>query len=468
MIAGIDLGTSSVKILCIDQGHTVGRAQAVYDSSMNRPVTEQWAESICRAFGQLKNKDKITAIGLSSQVGTYIVNGKEVLSWQEPVGKAELKEIRDSFSKETFVQEISMNHPDILSYPMPRILWLQKKYAGREHIDSVRQPKEWMLRFLTKEDCSDPYSWRGLASQTEGQYSKKMLEYLRLTEEALPPLTDPCKKTGKVSKEAAYLTGIKEGIPVYNGCNDYYASLLGMGITQPGQMYDVTGTSEHVGVITEHLQVDTRMISSPYFQGNVLYGVTASSGASLAHGINMYDLKKLNPDDYHRILNSIETGKKPPVFLPYVNGERAPIFDEQAKGVFFGISSETTREEMAYAVLEGVAFSTLDIFRHLDLTFLPENVIVSGGAAGNQVLNQMKADLFGIPAVVAAEPDTSAYGACILAALGEGLYKDKESAVRAMCHYGIPVLPRKVPALEKRFQSYREIYQRLKPVFRKF
>lgn len=466
MIAGIDLGTSSVKILCTDQGHTVDRAQAAYGTDASRPMTEQWVGGICRALGQLKEREKITAIGLSSQVGTYVINGKDVLSWQEPVGKEELKEIREAFSQETFVQEISMNHPDILSYPLPRIRWLQKQYAGGEPITSVCQPKEWMLHFLAGAHFSDPYSWRGLAHQTTGQYSQRMLEYLGIRETILPPLQDPCRAAGKVTKEAALLTGLPEGIPVYTGCNDYYASLLGMGIIQPGQMFDVTGTSEHVGVITDTLQTDTQMVSSPYFRGNVFYGVTASSGASLSYGIRMYDLKSLDMDGYHRILDGMEKGIKPPLFLPYINGERAPIFDERARGVFFGISSGTSREEMAYAVLEGVAFSTLDIYRHLELSRTPEKVVISGGAAGNPVLNQIKADLLGIPAVVAAEPDTSAYGACILASLGEGVYTDMESAAISMCRFGPPIQPRTIPVLEKRFRIYRELYRKLKPVFR--
>lgn len=333
---------------------------------------------------------------------------------------------------------------------------------------SVCQPKEWLLHFLTGKMISDPCSWRGLANQETACYSRKMLDFIGIDPDVLPPLSLPWKTAGKVTGKAASLTGLKEGAPVYLGCNDYYASLLGMGITRPGQMFDVTGTSEHIGVITETLQTDTKMVSSPYFRGNVLYGVTASSGASLDYGIRLFDLKSLSPDDYNRILAGMSAGKEPPLFLPYLNGERAPIFDEQARGVFFGISGETSREDMAYAVLEGVAFSVLDVYRHLKLPFTPEKMIISGGAAKNPVLNQIKADLLGIPAVTAGEPDTSAYGACILAALGEGMYPDMDTAVSRMCCYGSLVTPQEVPVLEKRFAIYRDVYQRIRPVFRGF
>ncbi|MCI6006568.1 MAG: FGGY-family carbohydrate kinase [Blautia sp.] len=469
MIAGIDLGTSSVKIICSDEGKVTARVQACYLSEADIPVTEQWIEAVCRAFRQLENvRDRITCVGLSSQVGTYIVNGEQVVSWQEPVGREELAEARRAFSEKTFEEEISMNHPDILSYPVPRIRWLKKQYGRTRSIMSVCQPKEWLLHFLTGKMISDPCSWRGLANQETACYSRKMLDFIGIDPDVLPPLSLPWKTAGKVTGKAASLTGLKEGAPVYLGCNDYYASLLGMGITRPGQMFDVTGTSEHIGVITETLQTDTKMVSSPYFRGNVLYGVTASSGASLDYGIRLFDLKSLSPDDYNRILAGMSAGKEPPLFLPYLNGERAPIFDEQARGVFFGISGETSREDMAYAVLEGVAFSVLDVYRHLKLPFTPEKMIISGGAAKNPVLNQIKADLLGIPAVTAGEPDTSAYGACILAALGEGMYPDMDTAVSRMCCYGSLVTPQEVPVLEKRFAIYRDVYQRIRPVFRGF
>lgn len=454
MIAGIDLGTSSVKIVCIDKDGKIQKASCRY-----RENTEQeWILAIQKAFGQLDTQ-KITAISLSSQVGTYVMDG-EVFSWREPGGEDELRELQEKFTVDEFVEEISMRHPSLLSYPIPRIHYLQK-HAEPDHIpQNICQPKECICRYLTGKNLSDPYSWRGLANQHTGKYSQKFLRYLGISEKKLPTLQSPTKTAGTVLEKTARECGLNPGIPVYTGCNDFYASLLGMGIVKPGDSFDVTGTSEHMGMITEKLMTDEKVISSPYLNGYVVYGVTASSGASLDFGLREMNLDRIDYETYR-------TKKKLPIFLPYVNGERAPIYDPQARGVFFGIEADTTKEDMGYAVMEGVAFSVWHIMESLPEKNIRQ-IICAGGAAGNRNLLQLKADLFGIPFVRAKEEDTSAYGACLLGAVGEGWYPDTDTAVRNMCSYDAPVMPQPNRNLQKRFGLYKNIYTDLKKDFREF
>lgn len=452
MIAGIDLGTSAVKILCINKEGTVAKARYRYREN----TVQEWLYGIRSAFKELEGQE-ITAIALSSQVGTYVTEDR-IFSWRNPGGEKELESLLKEFTEEEFLEEISMVHPSLLSYPIPRIDFIQKQ---TDHpLQKICQPKEVICQYLTGSYVSDPYSYRGLANQQKGTYSQKFMEYLHLSGDALPELVTPFTRAGILQKEAAVQCGLKEGIPVYTGCNDYYASLLGMGVKAPGDCFDVTGTSEHLGMITEELLRDQKVIASPYFNGCVAYGVTASSGASLDLGLRELNLARVSYEIYRNKKNL-------PLFLPYVNGERAPIYDMNARGVFFGIQADTTREDMAYAIMEGVAFSTWHIMENLPYKTVSQ-VICAGGAAGNRDLMQLKADLFGLPFVRAREEDTSAYGACMIGAVGEDWYPDMENAVEALCSYDPPVQPQRNPRLRERFALYKKIYTDLKKDFELF
>ncbi len=454
MILGIDLGTSSIKIVGLARGRVVRKFRHSYRE--NTP--EGWIESLCIGLSAFAG-EQITAIGLSSQVGTYIVNDSFVLSWQSGEGKEELETVRNNFSEEEFLREISMVHPQILSYPMPRILLLRKRFG--EKIYRLCQPKDHLLRFLTGTFMSDPYSWRGLADQTTGRYSRRFLDWLGLDEEVLPELIRPHLAAGTLTEAAARRCGLRSGIPVYTGCNDFYASLIGMGVTDTGSCFDVTGTSEHLGLITEQLQRVPALVSSPYLHANVCYGVTASSGVSLNFGLRELDLEYVSCEVYRN-------RRDLPIFLPYLNGERAPIYNAHAKGVFFGLNERTTREEMAYSIMEGVTFSIYHIYSEMEVDRRPERMVLSGGSAANAGLNQMKADLFGIPTVVCRESDTSALGAAIWAAVGERQYSTLQEAAGAVCMYENAFQPRDSRILQDRFEVYRSIYQSLIPDFERY
>lgn len=442
MIAGIDLGTSSVKVLLTDNGKVVCKVKKYYAAKS----AEAWTEAVKDALRELPC-DRIDALALSSQVGTYIVNGSDIISWQDAVGKEEIVRIKAHFSADEFIKEISMPHPEIVSYPMPRLLYIKEHYD----IKKVCQPKELIIEMLTGKFVSDKYSWRGLANLHSGEYSQKMLDFLGVDKGVLPTLKSPFDIAGRVTEKAAEHIGIKAGTPVYVGCNDYYAGLLGMGIVKGGMAFDITGTSEHIGYTTGTLDKETKMVCGPYFVDNVHYGVTASCGASLDYGIKNFGFDDIDIE--------YSLAKGAPIFLPYLEGERAPIWDSEARGMFFGISADTDKSDMAYSVLEGVAFSAYHIYETLNIADTPSVVITAGGAAKDEKFNMLKASLFGVPVVNLEENDTSGYGACMIAAVAVGLYPDIDSAARAMCRVKSRTEPRSMPQLRRRYELYKKLYE---------
>lgn len=253
---------------------------------------------------------------------------------------------------------------------------------------------------------------------------------------------------------------IPAGIPVFLGLNDYYSGLLGMGVKSPGQMFDITGTSEHLGILQKTMTKNSSLVTGPYIKNMVHYGVTASSGPSIKYGLK---LEENLPDRF--LMNEI-VKKKPPIFLPYLKGERAPIWNGAARGVFFGIEEKCTAGEMLYSILEGVVFSLYHIYEAMGK---PEvrKITVSGGAAEIAALNQLKADVFKTTIEVVEESDVSALGACMVAAVGLGWFENLEQGMERWIKISAIYQCRKgyEEWFVKRFQLYKELYERLKPLF---
>lgn len=196
-VIGIDLGTSSVKLLQKWKDGTLNKTKVFYEETS----PEGWWKAVCRGLEQLELK-QTSAISLSSQVGTYIINDVDVISWSSDIGAKEVRELRKEYSQEVFVREISMAHPEIASYPIPRLYYIKEHY---ESIQSVCQPKDYLCERLTGKRVTDIYSWRGLANLFEGSYSSFFLRELGIDEKILPTMKKPMEQAG-VTKE-----GILEG-----------------------------------------------------------------------------------------------------------------------------------------------------------------------------------------------------------------------------------------------------------------
>lgn len=451
-VLGIDIGTSSVKVLIRHDDGMTEKVREVYDEIS----VEGWKEAVYRAVSRL-DTCHVEAIGLSSQVGTYVINEREVLKWSDKAGQTELAELKRYHRTEKFVDEISMPHPHIVSYPIPRLMHIKKNYLD---VRSVCQPKDVICKMLTGRWTTDKYSWRGLTNMCTGEYSDYFLGYTGIDRSVLPKMCDCFEEIGIILPEIAQKLGLREETKVYTGLNDFYAALLGMGILNAGDAFDITGTSEHFGIVEDNLRCATPLVSSEYFGKYVHYGVTASSGTAMNLAWKELGIEETD-------ISCIENS--PPIFTPYQNGERAPIFDAHASGTFFGLTDKCTRRDLAYSVLEGVAFSLYHIYETMGCPFLGR-IITGGGASGNVVLNQIKAELFGTDVVTLAESDSSALGAAMVAALGCGKYGSLKEVMEAFCKeesitagYG-----KYRELLIRRYQIYKELYPKLKGLYKNF
>lgn len=447
---GIDVGTSSLKIMNYSE-NGIEIAKAEYTESFPSGIITALAEALTKI-----NTENVCAISISSQVGTYIVNDEKVLFWNENIGREELDYILKEIPKEEYIREISMSHPELISYPIPRLLYIKKHFKDAH---KVCMPKDYLIQYLTGNFVSDNYSYRGIVNQTTGKYSEKILQKFCLEYE-LPQIKGCFDLVGTVKNDVAKILGLKNGVAVYNGLNDFYAGLLGMGVLNTGDAFELSGTSEHIGIVSERL-VDNGSISGPYLNGFATYGGTASGGTSCKFAIENFGIDGLDL--------KTELDNNPPIFLPYLNGERAPIFDENAKGVFFGISGKTTKQDMAYSVLEGVCFSLYDIYKSMGEPSFSK-LISAGGSARNKLMTELKAELFETEIINTELNDVSALGACIVACVGNGKYNSVNGAVLKMVKYEKPVSPKGDyrDKLLNRYGIYKSLYADLKKEFKNF
>ena len=470
-VLGIDLGTSSVKIVKRYRDGHIEKLKNTYEE----PLPSGWWKAILELLSQI-HWEEVSAIGLSSQVGTYLVNDKDVIGWNSNAGTEEVKWWKGRCSTEKFLEEISMPHPDIISYPLPRLKYIKEHF---DEIERICQPKEYILEKITGEWVTDSYSWRGLVNLSSKKYSTYFLNELSLEEEKLPAIKEFDEIAG-YTKEIRFKENVlPAGIPVYVGLNDYYSGLLGMGIGKAGQMFDVTGTSEHLGVLQDETVMDTTLVSGPYIEHAVHYGVTASSGSSIKYGLKLMrnNLMQINcavkEKDEQANLKEFDLDKilqeKPPIFLPYVKGERAPIWNADARGAFFGIEENCTLEQMAYSVMEGVVFSLYHIYEAMGRPPI-SRITVSGGAAEIACLNTLKAEVFGVPIEIVEESDVSGLGACMAAAVGSGIYSNYHEITSEWVKISKRVTPtgKYREWFTKRFEIYKELYCSLESLYKRW
>ncbi len=439
MTAGIDIGTSSVKLMLADEAGVRKKVRVPYE----KDGMEGFLTAIKKAFSMIGDI-KYKSVSLSSQTGTYVIDGKDIIPWYGSEGTKETVIARGYLSGKEFLNEIDMPHPDIVSYPLPRLLYIKEHYRN---VKRVCQLKDEIVFMLTGEYVTDRYTWRGLAGKNG--YSKKLLQFAEAKEEILPKLKSPFDLAGAVTSDAEEKTGIKRGTKVYIGLNDYFAGLLGMGITESGVLFDITGTSEHIGAVVPEIHADETLAASPYFDAYVRYGVTASSGAAISFGRNYFASDEISAEA--SIKNTA------PIFLPYLKGMRMPEKNSAARGMFFGISSETTTEDLAYSVTEGAAFSAYSVYELLNEA--KGNVLTAGGAANNSLYNTLKASLFGRDFITLEEKDTSALGACMTALVAEEVFSGIDEAAKKMCKRSGEVKAIHISGLHDRYELFKKLYK---------
>ncbi len=503
-VLGIDLGTSSCKAGLFDHaGRQHGLGQAAYSlvrglEGQAEQNADAWWPGVCLAVRQaLQSRPvpaaDIAAVGLSGQVGTHILLDRAgqplrpALSWQDTRAQAEVAVLRQRIGRARLAAVLGIDLPPGPAWPLPRLLWLQR-HAPRDLAQTWRflQVKDFVAYRLTGELATDASSWRGLVRLPGSEIAAELLRELELPDDLLAPRLPPSAVMGRVSPAAAEACGLAAGTPVVTGWNDLNCGLLGTGVVRPNMGFDIGGTSEHLGVaLTKAGRVEAtdNLMLAPYLTdeaaARVCYGVTSAGGGSLEWYANQFVPDLLEgyglslPSDAAARLEA-HAASAPPgagglLFLPYLHGERAPIWDSDARGVFFGLSSRHRHRHFARAVLEGVAFSLRQVLQAVETTVGAsiDRIHASGGPAGLPLWNQIKATVLDRTLVIPQVTHAACLGAAMLAGIGSGWYEAAVQAADAMVHVARQVDPevRYTARYEALFAVYASLYPQLRGAY---
>jgi xylulokinase len=314
------------------------------------------------------------------------------------------------------------------------------------------------------------------------------LEALGLDKEKFPPQVMPGEFIGRVSGEVSARFGFKSTVKVIAGGPDFFVSILGTGAVSPGQACDRSGTSEGINLCCSRHIDDLRLMCyghpvKPYWN---LSGIVSTTGEALAWGRELLGITSLPYAAFLDLAASAPAGADGLVFLPYLAGERAPIWDPHARGVFLGLSLGTGRRETARAIAEGICFAIRDVITVMEETGAPvEELRVTGKPGESSFLNQLKADVAGRPVLVPRTalsagdqtlgklPGKTAFlpaellGLTALGSAAMGAYVSVEEAVRDLVNVAETFVPNEETKriYDDAFGTYRETYRALKPLF---
>jgi xylulokinase len=301
-------------------------------------------------------------------------------------------------------------------------------------------------------------------------WNGEILEKLGLDPEKFPPFISPGDTIGSLLPAAANFFGFPKPVPVIAGGPDFFAAILGSGVVRPGDACDRSGSSEGINLCTETRIIDPRLMSyghpvKPFWN---LSGIISTTGKAVDRVMALLGLEPKAHGDFFALAKQAAPGAGGLLFLPYLAGERAPVWDPGARGVFMGLGLETGRAELARAAAEGICFAIRDVLAVMEEAGAPaRNLRVSGGPAASGFLNQLKADVSGCEILVPAARDAELLGNACTGAAALGAYGSAGEAAAALVKIRQVFHPDERTASRYRelFAGYRGLYASLKTYF---
>lgn len=489
---GIDLGTSSVKALIVDEnGKIKGVGQAGYEVKTPCPgYAEQdpriWWECTKAAVRECVQKsgllpEQVSGIGMSGQMHGLVAldcEGKVIGNSLIHLDQRSFREKEEILEEAgPLITEELMNRPGT-GMLICSLLWIKRNCPSEyEKIHTVFSPKDYIRYQLTGEKATDYCD----ASATlafdikHKSWCKTLIRRLGLKEEIWPSVRYSHEIAGKISEIASKETGLCRGTKVVVGTGDCASALIGNGVTEEGIISCNIGTSSQIAAVTKASVLDEEMrcqlwchgVPDTYvFQGGALNG---------GNTLNWFRNKVLKTDCSFEMLDK-EAGRICPgcdglIFLPYLAGERTPWNDPAARGVFFGLGLTHDRAAMTRAVMEGVIYNLRickDIFDKKEIC--QERLISSGGGARGKAWRQIQADILDMLVYTTEVEEEACLGAAILAAVGTGSY----DSVPGACEKMVSICPSVTEPIKTNVQYYRErqelfyeLYESVKGLYQK-
>jgi xylulokinase len=450
-------------------------------SGFSEADPQQWWESLCKATAALFAGPEtagfeVAGLALSGLTRTQIFldrEGKAVrqaMTWADARATAQTDRIIQAQARMGTRGKIF--GPVNAFHPLARVLWVKEQEPERfERVSTVLEPKDYVNFLLTGERAGDKLSLSRIMTVLENSLAWRLLEEIGIPKEIFPDLRNPWDQLGSVIAGLEPPMDRLAGVPVFVGAMDAWCGALGIGAVRAGRAFNASGTSEVFGVATEAFQEIAGLVTQPWGKGLFLTGGPSQAGADClawyieASGGEDQDLK---PGTVLKDLEGLARQPEPVLFLPYLRGERVPLWKPDARGLFLGLNRRHRRVDFIWAILEGVAFSNRQV---LELATkgrqeVVKEVRITGGAVESNAWCQTKADVLGLPLVRTQGNEAAVRGAAMVALIGLGHYADITECQERLVRPERVFEPRKERAgfYDRLFQRWIEAQEGLLPL----
>lgn len=481
---GIDLGTSAVKLLLMDEKgkihNIVSKEYPLYfpKSGWSEQNPEDWYEKTIEGIKELTegyDKTQIAGLSFGGQMhGLVILDEKDnvirpAILWNDGRTVEETDYLNNVIGKEKLSQYTA--NIAFAGFTAPKILWLKNKEPDSfAKIHKIMLPKDYLVYKLSGVFSTDVSDASGmLLMDVEHRcWSKEMLELVGVREEQMPKLYESYEVVGMLENEIARELGLHEEVKVIAGAGDNAAAAVGTGTVGEGMCNLSLGTSGTIFISSQKFCVDkfNALHSFAHADGHFhLMGCMLSAASC-----NKWWMDEiLKTSEYEVEQQGItKLGENHVFYLPYLMGERSPHNDPMARAAFIGMTMDTTREDMTQAVLEGVAFGlrdSLEITKSLGIQI--DRTKICGGGAKSPLWKKIIANVLNLKVDIIEVEEGPALGAAILAAVGCGAYDSVESAAKTIVKVVDTIEPTKelVEKYEEKYQKFNKIYPSIKELF---
>jgi len=481
---GVDLGTSSVKLLAMDENGDIKKI-VVREYPLHFPKRgwaeqdpEDWFDAVEDGFEELTSDldtSLIEGVSFSGQMhGLVLLDEKDevirpAILWNDGRTVEECRYLNEVIGQEV-ISSYTANKA-LTGFTAPKLLWVKSNEPENfAKIKKIMLPKDYIAYRLSGVHCTDVSDASGmlLLDVENKRWSKEMLEICDIKEEQLAKVYESYEVVGTITQEMSDRLNLPTSCKVIAGGGDQAVGAVGTGTVGNGMCSVSLGTSGVVFISSKNFAVDDANALHSFAHADGKYhfmGVTLAAAAS-----NKWWMDEiLNTKEYNKEQEGITVlGENHVFYLPYLMGERTPHNNPKARGTFIGMVMDTTREDMTQAVLEGVAYSLRDCFEITkSLGVNVERIRISGGGSKSKLWCSIIANVLDVKVDKINSLEGPGFGAAILAAVGCGQYNTVEEATKKL----IKVVetteqnPDIVKKYEESYKIYKELYPTLKGVY---
>ncbi|MFI5225408.1 MAG: FGGY-family carbohydrate kinase [Candidatus Limnocylindrales bacterium] len=468
VILAVDLGTSELKVALVGaDGRLLAEARRAYPTEVD-PATHaaeqrpaEWSRALTEAvladLAAAPGRSSIAAICVVGQGPTMVaVDGRgaathPAITWLDGRPASEASEL-----------ELATGLAGWSLGILPAARWLER------HDPAAAARTRWYL---------NAWEWGALslaevaaATRSLGQVvaDRDRLAATGLAVQRLPPVVETGTIVGGLTPRAAAELGLAKGIPVVAGTNDAFASFLGAGLLERGDAIDTGGTSGGLAVYWDaQVDVPGSWVAPAPIAGRWLVGGAMTATGRALDWLADDVLGGVPVETLIAEAAAVRPGCDGLVFLPYLAGERSPLWDPEARGAFVGLTLVHGRGHLARAVLEAAAYALRHVAAPIRAAGLGiDRLVVTGGTARSEEWNRIKADVIGVPVDVPEVRETALLGAAMLGAVAVGLHSDLPAAIRAIARvdHRLEPDPATAAAYDAGFERYTAVWPAIAPI----